>query len=75
MLFHAPPTYRIASESGPDHDKRFVTEISVGGKPLGRGEGKSKKEAEQEAARKALAHLQTPREPAAKICDCLAESA
>jgi ribonuclease-3 len=64
MLFHAPPTYSIASESGPDHDKRFVTEISVGGKPLGRGEGKSKKEAEQEAARKALAHLQMPRDPA-----------
>ena len=62
MLFHAPPVYRIAAESGPDHDKHFVTEISVGGKPLGRGEGKSKKESEQEAARKALAQLQTPRE-------------
>jgi ribonuclease-3 len=63
MLFHAPPTYRVAAESGPDHDKRFVTEITVGGKPLGKGEGRSKKESEQEAARKALVHLQKPREP------------
>jgi dsRNA-specific ribonuclease len=35
-----------------------VTEIFVGGKLLGRGEGKSKKQAEQEAAQKALAGLQ-----------------
>jgi ribonuclease III len=58
MLFHAPPTYRIVSESGPDHDKRFVTEIAVGGKVLGRGEGKTKKQAEQQAAEKALGELQ-----------------
>jgi ribonuclease-3 len=58
MLFHAPPTYRIVAESGPDHDKRFVTEIAVGGKVLGRGEGKTKKQAEQQAAKKALGELQ-----------------
>jgi len=58
MLFHAPPTYRMVSESGPDHDKRFVTEIAVGGKVLGRGEGKTKKQAEQQAAKKALSELQ-----------------
>jgi len=58
MLFHAPPTYRMVSESGPDHDKRFVTEITVGGKVLGRGEGKTKKQAEQQAAKKALGELQ-----------------
>jgi len=58
MLFHAPPTYRIVSESGPDHDKHFVTEIAVGGKVLGKGEGKTKKQAEQQAAKKALGELQ-----------------
>jgi ribonuclease-3 len=58
MLFHAPPSYRLVSESGPDHDKVFVTEIAVGGKVLGRGRGKSKKQAEQEAAREALSELE-----------------
>ena len=58
MLFHVPPSYRIVAESGPDHDKRFVTEIVVGGKVFGKGEGKTKKQAEQQAARKALSELQ-----------------
>jgi ribonuclease-3 len=53
-----PPTYRLLSESGPDHEKCFVAEISVGGKVLGTGEGKSKKQSEQEAARNALNELQ-----------------
>jgi ribonuclease III len=66
MLFHAPPTYHLASETGPDHDKRFVTEITVGGKTLGRGEGKSKKQSEQEAAKKALTHLQKSDESGAQ---------
>jgi ribonuclease-3 len=58
MLFHAPPSYRLISESGPDHDKCFITEIAVGGKVLGRGQGKTKKQAEQEAAQSALRELQ-----------------
>ena len=58
MLFHAPPSYRVVAESGPDHEKFFVTEISVGGKVLGKGEGRSKKQSEQEAAKRALAELQ-----------------
>jgi ribonuclease-3 len=58
MLFHAPPVYRLVSESGPDHDKCFVTEIAVGGKVLGSGRGKTKKQSEQEAAEKALQELQ-----------------
>lgn len=57
MLFRAPPCYRLVSESGPDHEKRFVTEIVVGGKVLGKGEGRSKKQSEQEAAMKALNEL------------------
>jgi len=66
MLFRAPPTYRIVSESGPDHEKLFVTEITVGGTVLGRGEGKSKKQAEQDAAKKALQELQKSGEKAAQ---------
>jgi len=58
MLFHAPPSYRLLSATGPDHAKRFITSISVGGKVLGRGEGRSKKQSEQEAAKKALSELQ-----------------
>ncbi len=58
MLFHAPPTYRLVAESGPDHEKRFATEIIISNKVLGRGEGKSKKQSEQEAAKRALEELQ-----------------
>jgi ribonuclease-3 len=58
MLFHAPPVYRVVSESGPDHEKYFITEITVGGEILGTGEGRSKKQAEQQAAKKALHELQ-----------------
>jgi ribonuclease III len=58
MLFQAPPHYRLVSETGPDHDKGFVTEIAVGGKVLGKGEGRTKKQSEQEAARQALSELQ-----------------
>ena len=58
MLFRAPPVYRLVAETGPDHEKRFATEIIINGKILGRGEGKSKKQSEQEAARRALEELQ-----------------
>ena len=58
LLFRTPPVYRLLSETGPDHDKCFVTEISVGGKVLGTGEGRSKKQSEQEAAKQALNELQ-----------------
>jgi ribonuclease III len=58
LIFRAPPVYRIVSETGPDHEKFFVTEITVGGRALGKGEGRSKKQSEQEAAKKALHELQ-----------------
>jgi len=48
------PKYQVVQESGPDHSKDFVVEVSVNGKIIGRGEGKSKAVAEQEAAQKAL---------------------
>jgi ribonuclease III len=46
--------YRIDSEEGPAHDRSFVAVAEVGGKELGRGLGKTKKSAEQEAAFQAL---------------------
>ena len=49
-----PPTYRVLSESGPDHDRTFVAQVRVGRRILGSGSGKSKKQAEQAAARDAL---------------------
>jgi len=53
------PEYLVFHESGPDHDKRFQASVSVGKGLLGIGWGKSKKEAQQEAARKALDELST----------------
>ncbi|MDY3618580.1 ribonuclease III [Agathobaculum sp.] len=46
--------YRLASESGPDHDKRFTMELLLNSNVFAMGEGRSKKEAEQMAAKKAL---------------------
>ena len=50
-------TYEILEESGPDHNKKFVTEVSVDGVPLAQGEGSSKKNAQQMAAYKAILKL------------------
>lgn len=49
--------YTPESESGPEHKKTFRVEVSVGGKAVGFGEGRSKKAAEQEAAKCALEAL------------------
>jgi ribonuclease III len=46
--------YRIEAEEGPPHDRSFVAVAEVSGEELGRGEGKTKKSAEQEAAFQAL---------------------
>jgi ribonuclease-3 len=54
--------YTIASEDGPPHDRTFQVVAKVGGAPVGRGAGRSKKHAEQEAARIALETLH-PLEP------------
>jgi ribonuclease-3 len=57
------PVYRVKSESGPDHRKRFLVEVRLKsdaaepGKPLARGMGSTKKHAEQDAARRALERL------------------
>lgn len=46
--------YKLLEEKGPDHNKRFVMEVGINDKVLGVGEGKSKKDAEQVAAKSAL---------------------
>jgi ribonuclease-3 len=56
-LFGEPPCYLLVEESGPDHEKRFVSELTIDGRSLGRGVGRSKKIAEQAAAMEALAAL------------------
>jgi len=60
------PVYRVKNESGPDHHKRFLVEVRLKGeagsqgKPLARGMGRTKKLAEQDAARRALDRLAAP---------------
>ncbi len=47
-------TYVLVKETGPDHDKHFVVEVHLNSNVIGKGGGRSKKEAEQQAAREAL---------------------
>lgn len=49
--------YAMVAESGPDHMKSFVAAVSLDGQEIGRGEGRTKKEAEQNAAARALEGL------------------
>ncbi len=51
------PEYRVVTETGPDHRKRFTIECSVAGEAAGTAEGRSKKVAEQAAAARALERL------------------
>jgi ribonuclease-3 len=53
------PEYVVIGESGPDHHKTFHVEVRVAGKPLADAVGRSKKEAEQEAAQRALENLKS----------------
>ena len=61
------PVYKVKSESGPDHRKRFLVEVRLKpsegepGKPLASGMGSTKKDAEQDAAQRALARLAAAR--------------
>lgn len=50
-------SYELLGESGPDHDKTFTSQVSLNGRPVGSGSGRTKKEAEQAAARAALEAL------------------
>ncbi len=53
----SPAEYRLAGESGPDHQKVFQVEVWADGRCLAHGEGSTKKEAEQRAAKSALERL------------------
>jgi ribonuclease-3 len=53
-----PAEYRLAGETGPDHQKMFQIEVWVNGFLMSKGEGSTKKEAEQRAARSALERLE-----------------
>jgi ribonuclease-3 len=55
------PVYRLVAEIGPAHKRQFAVEVLVGGEPLARAEGRSKKEAAQAAAKAALALLNQSR--------------
>lgn len=46
--------YKLVGEKGPDHDKRFVVDVMLNSNVIGKGEGRSKKNAEQMAAKEAL---------------------
>lgn len=69
---HSQPEYAVKAESGPDHRKRFLVEVYIRGngarenggrgKALARGIGGTKKKAEQEAARRAIAKLRSAAE-------------
>lgn len=75
------PVYKVKSESGPDHHKRFLVEVRLKpaegepGKPLARGLGSTKKHAEQDAARRALARLSKTRPEPAENAQTVEESA
>jgi ribonuclease III len=57
------PRYEVTSASGPDHDRRFECAVFHEGRELGRGEGRSKRAAETEAALAALRALKQPVSP------------
>ncbi len=53
-IFSITPSYKVISESGPDHDKKFIIAIFFGNEKIAEGEGRSKQEAETDAATNAL---------------------
>ncbi|MEM1347821.1 MAG: ribonuclease III [Myxococcota bacterium] len=57
--YNVQPTYHIVQEYGPEHCKMFVAEVRVMGERMGQGEGRSKKQAEQNAAQEACGMFQT----------------
>ncbi len=57
-IYKEAPRYVVISEHGADHDKTFVIEATLQGTPIGCGEGKSKKQAEQAAAQQGLRYME-----------------
>jgi ribonuclease-3 len=60
-IWRKSPTYRIARETGYAHDKRFQVQVVFDDEVIGEGSGRSKKEAEQDAAREALEAIERAR--------------
>ena len=58
--FRTVPELLVAEETGPEHGKTFVVEVWINGEIMGRGEGRSKKQASQKACREALKSLNYP---------------
>jgi ribonuclease-3 len=56
------PEYRTTGETGPDHRKRFFVEVRAGSEALAEGEGRTRKHAEQDAARRAIEKLESAKE-------------
>lgn len=56
-LHKVPPKYRVSSTAGPEHQKEFAVVVTVRGQTIGSGAGKTKKHAEQEAAKAAYKKL------------------
>lgn len=63
-LRKATPRYRVATTEGPVHDQQFVVEVIVDEEVLGTGEGRSKKQAEQDAAARLLDAISKQTQPA-----------
>jgi len=61
------PRYRVISERGPDHEKIFEVEVLLGDTATAQATGRSKKEAEQAAAKEALRVLQAPPPPESEV--------
>ena len=57
MKPNRPIQYELIGESGPDHNKTFTFRVTIDGEAAGEGSGRTKKEAEQQAARKALERM------------------
>ena len=57
-ILHITPRYQLLHSEGPDHDKTFTVALVIGEQEVSQGRGKSKKEAEQEAARVGLEKLE-----------------
>ena len=55
--FKLIPTYKLIEEIGPEHDRIFKVEVAIKQKKYGFGYGKSKKEAEEKAAKEALEEI------------------
>ena len=59
-ILRETPRYAVVGEAGPDHEKTFEVVVKIGGEEFARAGGRSKKEAEQRAAERALEKLEAP---------------